>query len=788
MFRHRRELGRVEGGRKFIVAPVNQTYCVIVPLQNTYLVYDVEKLSVVCRGPEMGEVTALGVLGRYVVAGTPDEVSIHSRGVPLLRVQLPGVPKEIHAMHNNAMRKDSVVVLLRDGRIHRIDVSVSGGKHMDYEGADVLWSAAALDGTPENVQAMLPLDGSSKILLLASGRLHIYCTDARQVIYTLQCAQFGAEEVAEISPSPSPYIVGIAAQSEVLVVHIRKDVVLQRIPSAGVRALSFRTDGGAKEIAMALDTCLVIYCLESAAISATHVLASDAICARYMGSEPFILLSLPNELRLFDSRNSEKLAPVKRRVGVCFGASARVQMRGETLLVCTNSRVYAVAHRKESQNREFVDRQSVGEPVALAVHRKRVIACFRDKPLVLQAAGDDLALATNQIGCAGAVAYFGVHISPCGNFTAVAAEAEDALQITLASAESGFILGAFSARKYLDLWVSGADRTVTLLYPNAIAKHTFGGSAVSLVSIAAGTTGMITGSHSRASFFVADGREIRMLTEQGEVLRCFGTAEGTPYKIRHTRDCEWISLLTRAFGESQCRTKGKSSERTVSVLEVFEVETGALISSTQFPAGVMDALFTGDKQSLLTVQPGRIDLYACTRMPCSRLRLPEGDSGGLLFAGGSASRARMLVEYESLQCPIEDRSERLAPLAAVLVEEENKENEKQPWLGTGEEEKTGKDGESATKYAVDALVADNYPISMLVGYLKAVPDPAGLLSGLVQYLPSHFNIADALINRLVQYRHAEIPRPILESVASRRDAVAEDFVHKYLAVISLARK
>ncbi|KAI5190517.1 hypothetical protein NECID01_1023 [Nematocida sp. AWRm77] len=761
VFEYKSTVGAIIDRKQFAVGCINNTYCIVAPVSKFYTVYDIERLNVVSRSSEIEEVLCVGIFGRYVITGCADKkVYLSNRGKVLLEVQLEDMPREI------VCTRSAIIVLLKKSMV-KIEVDLDSAS-LENPLEDVHAEAVPLPGLEGKVLHKIHLLSGDKVLAVADGALVVYNTKKESVVYTVSSASFS--KVLDISVSLSPSIVALSTEKEVVVLDVKKDVVLQRVQIPHCVSIDFRRTLTDKELAVCTEKEVAVVCLERGVVK-KRMPALGSAHVRFIGSESYMVLSMPNELRILNCKH--KLETVKRRAGIVFGEASVAEFFRGALVVSTNNRVYSMSLRKEEQTKEIshistdASLSCAASPVSLAAKRGRVLVCFEKSLSRLEHTVGGLATTKKSLMHKSARAFLGAELSFCGNLAVVALEHEDGqVQVLCLSAESGFILGDIKEKPCLAMSVNSAAQEVTLVHHEDITVYTLSGAFVSRTPIPPCKTAFIVDTRTDKYVVSASGKHLCVIKRTGEVIRKIKTTEGEPVRVRTTKDFSWVSLLTKL--------------KKSTVFEVFDMETGKEVSSMRFaPAEEpRDCLITEDKALLAVVTRSRVLLYTNKQIFCTRKEESKKSavSQGLGFSSPCRTKARLLLEYAQLSKRTEEETQQeMLPYAVV-----SKENTAGLGLGPCAQMQSSEE-------LIASLLDPNYPISSVIEQIKNTPVPEEWVVQLVDRLETEHDIVDALLQTVIQYRRKDLITDSVKKALERREKISEKFVEEYLTVLSLTK-
>jgi len=829
-FQYKRRISAIVGEKGAVVLPYNSSYCVLAACGTFYTLYDIEKLNVIGRGEEVTEIACMAMVGRYVVVGGRDKfLYVFSEGRVVAKTCLGEVPREIVAAGR-------ILAVQGKDRIYRIEIEgsdMNGGGEDGSVGGDDLDNGNGGDGdngddvnsgdgdadngdgngignknhnrhnhnhrnhnhhnhgkrrsrkhrnqqnhdnrTHPRVQiTKKTLPGkemenittiqkyTDKKILIAAGRsIIVYNIADEKIVYRTKCADL--QEVRALSLSISRDIVAAVTPKEVCIINIKKDAVLQRIDIPGAVAADFRKNVVSKELAVLTAQGVSLVDLETGAVK-KKIAAEGGVSLQYVGGEQYIVMALNNELRILDSKNS--LALVKKRSGVKFGSASDSALVDGALYISTNSTVYSVSLRKEEQLKEISDVAGGGEVVSISARRKRVLACFERRVFSLVNTVGGLAKQKKNLTSQRASRkYVGAVASLCGNVSAISVEnGERKIKTLIVSTESGFIFGEVEQEAYLAISISTDPREIVAVHRDSVSRFSYSGSLISRAEIPEIETAQIAESRT-GKFVVGAGRAaLYVFNPNGEIMRKITTEEGPPAKIEFTKDLKWISTL-------------KTGEKK-GVFSVFDVETGKRVSSTVFSGVDMPRRchITDDKTQMVAVTKSGILLYSNASVMNASAHSEEKEKhSGISFSSLHRARARLLLEYSD---------------ACRKTESETK-TELFPYPVISKENFPGAINSSSQSLSpcelVAALLDRNQPISSIIEAIKSAPSPGLLISGLLPYLGTEYDLADALINRTIHYRRKDLAIDEIEESLRIREKTSERFVSLYLSVLSLAK-
>ncbi|OAG31647.1 hypothetical protein NEDG_00122 [Nematocida displodere] len=758
MFQYKTQLSYVAEKGKIVVAPINNTYCIVAPLAKTYAVYDIERMNLVSRGEEKEAVTCIGVFRRYIITGCiSNKLYISNRGRVLLQVDLPDTPKEITATDQD------IFVLTGSNTLLKLHIHLKEASLEDK--AAPLYTIHPL--LPElNITNIHCLQMNNKLLAVSKTAIHIYDTHKEAVIYTLAC--FKPEEVKDISSSPAPEIIAIADKTGVAVINIKKDKVLQRFTMKNTLSVDFkRNQSSSKELCIATTTSLVFACLENGIVKKTLPL-EHLSSVRFIGEDDYLAVSMKNELRILDCHKIDHIVTVKKRTGIVFGEKAVAAFHNQALALLTNHSLYSISLRKEDQNKEITHLETTGEPVSLAIQKSTLLGCFTGGPVAFREKNGDIARLKKKLAHATPRSHLGAELSFCGNVVALALEdGPETVRVVVATSEAGFILGEIVTPRYHALSINNLTKTLTLVLSTTIRSYSFSGEVLSETSMPECMIAHLVDTRTDSYALTGDGTGISVLTGKGELLRRIPCTRGVPYSLRPTKDFKWAVLVSKLPPTTQ------NTQNTPSVLEIFDIETGKLLSTTYFATAPRDCLLSEDKASLVVMTKSSLLLYANTRMMASEATEDCAVARqGLSFSSVHKSRLRLLLTYDTL----------------AGEQAENTADQAVPHFMTAENDAPSQTATTPQDLTINALLDGNYPITSIIQYLKTVPDPGKLLTELVSHLEPQYDIVEALINRLVHYRREDIDPKELRQVLGRRESLSEKFICEYLSLLSLIPK
>ncbi|KAI5188838.1 hypothetical protein NEMIN01_0206 [Nematocida minor] len=762
MFEYKRPISSIIDGPRFTIAQIGNAYCVVAAVGNFYKTYSAEKLSTLGRCREGETIKSITSLGRYVVAAAGTEIDIYNQGASIQKIDVKEEIKEVLAY------EDFLVVKL-EKKVIRVDFD----EIEKIEEKTVEHTITELSNTPSEMESVHKLELKNKLLIVAQGQLHIYAIDKKRVIYTMKCASI-SEKVVDVSSSISPEIVAISTAKEVMVVQLKKDVLLQQFAFDGIQSVDFRRSVQHKELAVLTEKEVIILCLEQAVAKKRYSLArkkasstepSYMHTARYIGSNGYLIISQKNELQILDCQQS-KIALCKRRGGVVFGEHQCSEFLQDTLVVSTNGRVYTLSLRKEEQLKEFSKMNAQGHPTSLAIVRENILACYTKGIHSLKETVGGVTETKRRLGSGTPKEYIGAVLSFCGNAMALSIkESAAAVKILVASRDSGFILGEIEEKPYLALSINNIKKTLTVLHATHIVVYSYRGEVLSKTEISCAeletqeslSTGELLGKivETRAYKYciVASSSHICIFSGKGEKIKSIAKAEGVPLGIRVSTDLSWILLMTK-------REQG-------AVLEVVDMETCCILSETSFPYVPKDFLITEDKSRLIVTTAKQILLFENTyRMKKVEHGEACVESQGITFSSAHKSRIRLLLSYESFGVKVEDEG-----AALYILQKENMENSLSP--------------ESSALKSIEALLDGNCPISSIIAHIKETEDPTGLIIDLIAHLETKYDIAEALVNRVLYYRRRDLDMDRLSQPLKTREEITERFIATYLSTLSL---
>lgn len=767
MFEYKTALAAVVDKGKMAVGERNGTYIFVCAVGPFYNVYDIEKLNIVERGPSISEIECIGILNRYIVTGSQDnKMRIYNKGSVIAEKKINGVPKEILCTESDIYVQIAEKIL---------QIKIADINQIEKPDAVKNIKAKELVGIKSvQVHKMVRLGVSDKIGIIdTNGVLVIYCTSKQRQIYTVKAYSFiGATDAVS---SMYPSILAISLKNEVVIVDVKKDIVLQKIPIEGVVSLDFRKDSlSTKELVAATREELIVVCLQKSAAK-KRVECSGAQKIRFAGAEPFLAVCMQNELRILSCR-SEQPVVCKKRVGVVFGDSVSASFFGKNLLVFTGGRMYSISLRKDTQTKEITQINTEGATLPLSVSGKVVLAACKRSIEVLEETVGGLAVRRRKIAHISSREYIMCAVSFCGRTSVFAVRREkEVMSILIASTESGFFLGQIDVlhapETLLTMSVNTLHRVVTVVYKCGIVEYAYTGKEVKQIKIAPAIKACIVDTKTEKFFALATAEEIYVMSKEGSILRKCKKSNGVLLSIRATEDRRWIYAL--------------STEKDSSFIDILDMETGHLLSSINLPFFSRDCLISPDRLSLIILSEKQVLLYSNTSIFFSPPVEPtEGICTGITLASKHRSRVRILLDYEQIKEKVNEKRDKLLPFGIEA-------QENMPACATVQKDKEIdgliNDSKEQVQDLVLSMLSDNYPISSIIESIQQTDMPDLLFSSLVDKLESYYDIADALLNRLIHYRRKDLSLANLQIYSEKRKRISERLVTLYLSALSLSR-
>ncbi|KAI5171780.1 hypothetical protein NEFER03_1085 [Nematocida sp. LUAm3] len=779
MFKYKTVLGSVIEKSKFVIAPRNNAYCIVASNGTFYSVYEIENFSIVERGPKVEAISAIGVFRRYVVtAGEDKKLRLYNRGFEILQKDLPIVPKDILTVEDS-------IYIIGDSSIFEMKVYVPEKKTVEQAAKEIkIECIEHAELANKRIHHVLRVGSSDKISVLADESLMIYCLSAQKVLYSLKCAQIINPKAVASSLSPS--IIGVATEKEVLLINIKKDILLQRIPLENVISLDFRRDNiSVKELIAATPSKMHIISLEHAAVKEKISFdRGDLQCMQFIGSEPFCVISQKNSLSIMDFR--KKPIITKRKAGVILGTASSSLFFGNNLIVSTNEKIYSISLRKESQNKEISKMSCQGEALSLSTSRTSLLSVFSKSLHLLDASVGGLAKKKNRLSIGTNREYRGAVLSFCGRIAAVSLEhTETTSQIFIVSSDAGFIMGEITVPTPIVFSVNSLTKTLSLLYSEKVEVYSFDGTLHTRFSVPLCSCGTIIDERNTKHFLLANEEEFFFINSEGNILRSAKKPKGAALSIKITENLQWIYLV--------------SALKDSSVLELFDVERGTLLAKNYLDFVPKDYHISPDRLHLLLLTSKDILLYENTAFTLSvQPEASIGERKGIFLSSAHKSRMRLLMEYETLGESIkkEDEDEEVrpafsadlaAPDAGFLVDKENLQSTQPSKHDALNQEKEEESPFSQIEsFSIRALLQENYPISKIIKHLKTSSDPTSLIIEISPYLSSHYDVVEALINRIIYYRRKDIDLEKLSSYFEKREEITESLLSLYLSTLSIS--
>ncbi|KAI5175310.1 hypothetical protein NEFER01_0957 [Nematocida sp. LUAm1] len=779
MFKYKTVLGSVIEKSKFVIAPRNNAYCIVASNGTFYSVYEIENFSIVERGPKVEAISAIGVFRRYVVtAGEDKKLRLYNRGFEILQKDLPIVPKDILTVEDS-------IYIIGDSSIFEMKVYVPEKKTVEQAAKEIkIECIEHAELANKRIHHVLRVGSSDKISVLADESLMIYCLSAQKVLYSLKCAQI--INLKAVASSLSPSIIGVATEKEVLLINIKKDILLQRIPLENVISLDFRRDNiSVKELIAATPSKMHIISLEHAAVKEKISFdRGDLQCMQFIGSEPFCVISQKNSLSIMDFR--KKPIITKRKAGVILGTASSSLFFGNNLIVSTNEKIYSISLRKESQNKEISKMSCQGEALSLSTSRTSLLSVFSKSLHLLDASVGGLAKKKNRLSIGTNREYRGAVLSFCGRIAAVSLEhTETTSQIFIVSSDAGFIMGEITVPTPIVFSVNSLTKTLSLLYSEKVEVYSFDGTLHTRFSVPLCSCGTIIDERNTKHFLLANEEEFFFINSEGNILRSAKKTKGAALSIKITENLQWIYLV--------------SALKDSSVLELFDVERGTLLAKNYLDFVPKDYHISPDRLHLLLLTSKDILLYENTAFTLSvQPEASIGERKGIFLSSAHKSRMRLLMEYETLGESIkkEDEDEEVrpafsadlaAPDAGFLVDKENLQSTQPSKHDALNQEKEEESPFSQIEsFSIRALLQENYPISKIIKHLKTSSDPTSLIIEISPYLSSHYDVVEALINRIIYYRRKDIDLEKLSSYFEKREEITESLLSLYLSTLSIS--
>ncbi|EIJ94981.1 uncharacterized protein NEPG_00506 [Nematocida parisii ERTm1] len=768
MFEYKRPISSILDGPRFTIAKIGNTYCVVAAVNNFYTMYGAEKLNTIGMCKEGETIKDICTLDRYVATATGTTINIYNNGVQIQEIEVGSAIKSFFPCDEYivAVLNDSVV------RIYLNEIEEIEKKQLEY-------TITKLNNIPMHFESVHQLTLKNKVLVVAQGKMCIYSVDKDKAIYTLKCTEIGSP-VVDVSCSISAEIIAVCTASDVLVLQLKKDILLQKFSFESIQSLDFRRSGQCKDLAVLTEKEVIILCLEQGFVKSRHALKDklpDAAgeehmrTARYIGSEGYLVISQRNELQILDC-HKEKILPLKRRAGVVFGSKQCMGFLKDTLVISTNSRVYTLSLRKDEQLKEISKMCGDGQPVSLSIARDNILACYTKGIYALKETVGGIAQVKGKLGYSTPKDYIECAISFCGNSFALVIKSGDAsVKILIASRASGFILGEIEERPYLAISLNNIKKTLTVLHRTEILVYSYNGEVLSKAPIN-GSLGLQEKSSAQAEetdaiarivetraykyFVISTQTHVYIISPSGDIIKSVEKKEGAPVQMRVTEDLSWLLLLSSTDGGS--------------VLEVIDIQSACILSTTLFSYTPRDFLITNDKNQLVVTTDKQVLLFTNTyKIQAAETEYSKAISEGICFSPAHKSRIRLMLMYDTLGEKI-DEEEVMAPYTM------QKENTRNPLFNI-----------SNTKEIMDAILDGNHPISSIITYIKEVEDPTSLIIDLVSSLETKYDISDALINRVIHYRRTDLDMERLSGPLKIRENISERLITNYLSVLSLIR-
>ncbi|KAH9386397.1 uncharacterized protein NEMAJ01_1293 [Nematocida major] len=764
MFEYKRPIASIIDGPRFTIAQIGNAYCVVAPFNKFYKMYGAEKLNTVGKSKEGAPIQAVTTLNRYVVTAAGTEISMYNQDELIQKIDL-GQPVE------NVLAYETFLVAQFGGSVARIDLA----EMEKIESEEIGFTVTELANLPEGEKSMHRLALKNKLLVQAGGSLHIYSINRQTVVHTLKCVALDGP-VVDTSNSLSPEIVAVATASTVFILQLKKDTVLQKFSLEGVQSVDFRKSMHSRELAVLTQTEVCVLCLEEGVVKKRHACSESASRAprahphtlRYIGENGYIVVSQDNELRIVDAHKN-KLFVVKRRAGIVLGKQHRCELLKDALVVSTNSRMYTLSLRKDEQLREFSKIGVEGSPVSISVARESILACYTKGVYSLEETVGGVAEKKRRLAHATPKEYLGAVLSLCGNSMALSVRSgEGAVKIIIASKESGFILGEVNEAPYLALSLNNIKKTLTVLHAGHAVVYSYGGQELSRACLSTGVSGgdaghakqpigKIVETRTQKHYILAAGSHVHIFGEAGERIKSIEKTGGAPEGLRVSEDLAWILVM--------------SSRGSGAVLEVLDIKSALVISKTDFPYMPRSFLLTKDKSRLVVGTDRQILLFENTY---KILAAPKENTPaacmGISFSRLPKSRIQMLLGYEELGIKVESAEDVLVP---YTMQKESTMEKPKAWADA--------------QAGIDALLDENCPISYIIWCIKEAEDPSGLVVDLVQHLEKTYDIADALINRVIHYRRKDLKVHSIAHALKAREEVAERLVVAYMSTLSLLK-
>ncbi|KAI5149096.1 hypothetical protein NEAUS05_1640 [Nematocida ausubeli] len=766
MFEYKQPISSILDGPRFTIAQIGNAYCVVAPVNNFYKVYGAERLNTLGRCKEGERIQEITSLGRYIVTAAGTRINIYNQGVQIQEIEMGETIKTLFSCNNEYL------IAVLDGSVAKIELDEID----EIENKKIAHTVKKLRNIPDHLESVHPLALKNKILVVAGGVISIYSVEKDRAVYKLKCTEVSGP-VLDVSCSISSEIIAVCTSSEVLVLQLKKDILLQTFSFGGIQSVDFRRSSQCKELAVLTKNEVIVLCLEQGVVRARHALPEGAQktaadvghlhTARYIGSDGYLVISQYNELQILDC-HKEKILSVKRRAGVVFGKSQCSEFLNNTLVISTNNRVYTLSLRKDEQLKEISKVCADGEPVSLSVVRDSIIACYTKGVYALKETVGGVAQVKRNLGYSTPREYIECAMSFCGNSMALAIKTgKKSVKILITSKESGFIFGEIEETPYLAISLNNLKKTLTVLHRTEVVVYTYNGEVVSRHPIQEPlaekdeknadkehVVAKIFESSTYKYFIIATWSRILVINQSGETIKSVAKRAGAPISARVSADLSWLLLLSSA-------EKG-------AVLEVVDIQAACTLSTTFFAHTPRDFLLTHDKSRLVVTTDTQVLLYVNTySIQAAPAEQSAVSSQGISFSSAHKSRIRLLMMYDT----IGDKVEEEAPMAPYTVQKENTPPKLSSMQGA--------------KESIEALLDGNYPISSIVAYIKEIEDPSSLVIDLISHLEAKYDIADALINRVLHYRRKDLDMERLSSPLKTREAIAERLIVKYLSTLSL---
>lgn len=769
MFEYKRPISSIIKGPRFAVAQIGNIYCVVAPVENFYKVYGAEKLNTLGQSRDGLPICSIAALRRYVVAAEKMRIGVYNQGEKIQEIEMPREIEEVVAY-------DEFLVVRTKESLLRVD-PVGMEKIEDEE---IQWKVTELLNVPKGVESIHKLALKNKLMIVAQGKVHIYSVSKDSIIYTLKCIHLGAR-VVDASNSISSEIVALCTERDVYVLQLKKDILLQQFSCEAAQSIDFRRSMCSKELALLTDKEVVVFCLEQAVAKKRYTLTqkvqgstyrASPHTARYIGTDGYLVISQENELQILDCQH-DKIIVVKKRAGVVFGEEQCAEFLNDTLIISTNGRVYSLSLRKEEQLRELSKMNAQGRPVSLSVVRDRAVACYSKGLHALKETVGGLTETKRRLGHSTPKEYIGAIMSFCSNALAISIkESEARVKILIASRESGFILGEVEETPYLALALNNIKKTLTVMHDKSVAVYSYSGEVVYKADLNKSSSksseidgeeraiqGQVVETRSHKYYVQATSAHVHIFNEQGAEIKKIAKMQGAPIRLRISSDLTWILVMTQ--------------QKEGAVLEIVDMESSTVISAIPFGTVPKDFIMTKDKSRLVVIADRKVLLFSNTyRIQKVQHGASDIPCEGIRFSSAQKSRIRLLLMYETFGSKLEKE----CPLAPYAAEKENAASER------------SLSSKSSAVEGIDALLDGNYPISLIVAYIKETENPAGLLAELVDQLETKYDVAEALINRVLYYRRKDLTLKDLQDSLRKREGLAERFITMYLSALALTEK